>query len=273
MGNGRPLSLGEASAPGTAMQPSWSARSSGPLRVASSPAAVGSFPTSRFARIRERWSMAPETGIPSRCAPYRPRSCTVVRSPGSTTDKAPVSRGSATFFDLFELFLRDRRKADMVTRPQEDQWVTCRVIQTKRRATHDVKPSRTLNRVDHTLITSDPNAARGNASPRTLEARNSQTPRKPAQVRKSRREPDEVDQVVTVRMQADDLFDGQRMALRHGIEIKSEFATVANRDGDPAARQRVTRTKLSDEPRERSDEIIHADKKRIVRDKQCAIRR
>src|ERR1035437_7479525 len=71
--------------PTTARSRSPAARTTGPMSVISRAAEPSAFPTRRFARRRASSSSAPAAGTPKDAHPSRPRSCTVVRSPGSTT--------------------------------------------------------------------------------------------------------------------------------------------------------------------------------------------
>ena len=54
-----------------------------PSRVSSRAAAVSRFPTRRFPMRREMGSAEPEAETPKGPNPSRPRSCTVVKSPGA----------------------------------------------------------------------------------------------------------------------------------------------------------------------------------------------
>src|SRR5581483_5113475 len=64
----------------------------GPLSVHSRPAAPSGFPTSRLATTNAARSIGPAGGIPTRWYPSRPRSWTVVRSPGSMTASPLTAR-------------------------------------------------------------------------------------------------------------------------------------------------------------------------------------
>ena len=80
-----PLMRGSKSAPVIATMHACSACRCGPESVHSRVASISALPTRRFAARCAKRSIAPPGGTPAAIALGRPRSCTVVNSPGSTT--------------------------------------------------------------------------------------------------------------------------------------------------------------------------------------------
>ncbi len=93
-GAGSPSTVGLASAPVTITVVAAPKRSRGPISVHSSPGTPSSFPSAQLPRRKERSSIGPDGGTPTRHSPTRPgQSWTVVIIPGARTSTVPLSPG------------------------------------------------------------------------------------------------------------------------------------------------------------------------------------
>ena len=91
---GSPSTVGRHSAPVTITVVGAPKRSRGPTIVHSRPAAPSSLPSAQFPSRKERSSIGPEGGTPTRQRPTRPgQSWTVVIIPGARTSSVALSPG------------------------------------------------------------------------------------------------------------------------------------------------------------------------------------
>jgi hypothetical protein len=91
---GLPLIEASVRPPQRAMAASAANSISGPTSVISSAAASEEFPTSAFPSARASISIAPPGGTPYIARPRRGPPCTLVRTPGTTTDNSGRPEGS-----------------------------------------------------------------------------------------------------------------------------------------------------------------------------------
>src|SRR5690606_26865177 len=134
----------------------------GPNSVISNAAAPSSLPTNRLPSRSAAWSTAPETTMPYRCHPYRPRSCTVVSNPGSRTSIIGprlrmnlVMTGRHGRANALKLASVKRYKAQVITGLEQHWRVVNDIEQPHRRATDDAPATGTCQGVYAGLIACD----------------------------------------------------------------------------------------------------------------------
>ena len=176
-------------------------RASGPTSVASRAAAPSSFPRRRFPRRSACASAAPPGGTPSAPRPGRPRSWTVVRSPGERTRiiALPFARRSKSCS-------RHGDEPDRVAGKEKRRALAARIEEGDRRPPHEPPAAGRRARVEPRLASRDPDASGRHPQARRGETRRREAGRKAEEIGEAGREAEEGDAVRRPRVERDGLF-------------------------------------------------------------------